>query len=90
MRTKKGLELRQINSKSYILESVESGLSLQKMITFNTTAAFLWKSIKDSNFEQEDLASLLQEKYSISTDMAMEDSKFIIQEWIRANIIELV
>ena len=88
MRTKKGLELRQINSKSDILESVESGLSLQKMITFNTTAAFLWKSIKDSDFEQEDIASLLKDKYSISEDMAMEDSKSIIQEWIRANIID--
>ncbi len=88
MKIKKGLELRQINSKSYVLESVETGVTLQKMISFNSTAAFLWTSIKGKDFTAEDIALLLQDKYSISKETALADSNDIIQAWIKADIIE--
>ena len=39
MKTKKGLELRQLSSKSFILEATtEYKESFNKMITFNSTA----------------------------------------------------
>ena len=89
MKTKKGLELRQLSSKSFILEATtEYKESFNKMITFNSTAAFLWDSIKDKDFSKNDLCKLLQDKFSLSEETAMEDSESIVNAWKQASLID--
>ena len=75
MKKKDGLILRQVKP-------------AQKMITFNSTAAYLWDSLKDEEFTTNDIVNLLMKKYSISADMAKEDSNSIINAWQNASIIE--
>lgn len=54
MRVKHGLELRQLGPKSFILEMTsEYKGETSKMITFNSTAAFLWESVKDKDFSRK-------------------------------------
>lgn len=89
MKTKKGLELRQLSSKSFILEAtIEYKESFNKMVTFNSTAAFLWDSIKDKDFSKDDLSRLLQDKFSLSEETAMEDSESIVNAWKQASLID--
>ena len=89
MKIKKGLELRQLSSKSFILEATtEYKGSFTKMITFNSTAAFLWESVKDKDFSKDDLCNLLQDKFSLSVEIAIEDSESIINAWKQASLID--
>lgn len=88
MRIKEGLELRQIGSKSFILEDVGAGVLSQKMITFNTTAAYLWTSLKEKEFSAKDVSELLKTRYSISDTTATEDANSIIRAWVHSSLIE--
>lgn len=91
MKIKQGLELRQLGPKLFILEATpEYKESISKFITFNSTAAFLWESVKDKDFSSKDLCNLLQDKFSISVEVAMEDSKSIINAWKQASIIDCI
>ena len=88
MKLVKGLVLRQISPKSFVLENTDTDVLGHKMITFNSTAAFLWNSIGDKDFTKDDIAELLVKKYSISLDSALEDSDSIIRAWLQAAIVE--
>lgn len=88
MKKKDGLILRQVKPALFVLEDLGSGVLSQKMITFNSTAAYLWDSLKDEEFTTNDIVNLLMKKYSISADMAKEDSNSIITAWQNASIIE--
>ncbi|MBQ8337089.1 MAG: PqqD family protein [Bacteroidaceae bacterium] len=88
MKKKDGLILRQVKPTLFVLEDFGSGALSQKMITFNSTAAYLWDSLKDEEFTTNDIVNLLIKKYSISADMAKEDSDSIISAWQNASIIE--
>ncbi len=91
MRIKQGLELRQLGPKSFILEATsEYKEPMSKMITFNSTAAFLWESVKDKDFSTKDLCNLLRDKFSISVETAMEDSESIINAWKQASVIDCI
>lgn len=91
MRIKRGLVLRQIGSKLFILETTsEYKEELSKMITFNSTAAFLWESIKNKDFCIKDLSDLLRKKFSIPEETAMEDAESIVNAWMQALLIDCV
>lgn len=88
MRLVKGLEIRQISPKSFVLEDTGTGFLSQKMIVFNSTAAYLWISIGEKEFTQNDIAELLVKKYSISNETGAKDSESIIRAWMQASLIE--
>ena len=88
MKLVKGLVLRQISPKSFVLEDTDTAILSHKMITFNSTAAYLWYSIGDKDFTKDDVAELLVKKYYISIDAALEDSDSIIRAWLQAAIVE--
>ena len=88
MRFVKGLEIRQISPKSYILEDTGAGILSQKMIVFNSTAAYLWTSIGEKEFTPNEIAELLIKKYSVSQETGMKDSESIIRAWMQASLIE--
>lgn len=88
MKLIQGLELRQITPKSFVLEDSGAGILSNKMITFNSTAAYLWNSIGNKDFSLQDVVELLVNKYTIPREIAEEDSKTIIRAWTQASIVE--
>lgn len=88
MKIIQGLELRQITPESFVLEDSGTGILSNKMITFNSTAAYLWNSIGNRDFSLEDIIELLVNEYSIPKEIAEEDSKTILRAWTQASIVE--
>lgn len=84
MKTKEGFELVKLGDSSYILETNET---INKVITFNSTAAYLWNAIKGLDFNEMDIASLLEQRYGLSHDDAINDGLYIIDRWKKASII---
>jgi hypothetical protein len=63
-------------------------INFNKLISLNSTAAFLWKELVGKEFTAEDMASLLVEEYGIDMELALKDSKALCQAWIDAEITE--
>ena len=57
------------------------------MISLNESAAYLWKSVDGKDFNAEDLADLLVERYEIDRETALRDSKAIAAKWLEAGIV---
>lgn len=88
MKLKKGFKLRPL-AKEFILTAEDiSQVNFNKMISLNSTAAYLWESVADREFTPKDLADLLLEKYEVDEQTAMNDSEAIAQKWIEAGIAE--
>ena len=87
MRAKKGFRLRELGG-DYILigESVEL-VNFNNIITFNETAAYLWKQVEKKEFDINTLTQLLLDEYDVTEDIAREDAQATIDDWKEIGII---
>lgn len=90
MKLKDKFELRQLSSSTYMLENADANCNdFNKVITFNASAAFLWKSLYLKDFSKEDIAELLVGRYSIDETTAKSDADSVLQMWEDASLIEV-
>lgn len=88
MKLKKGFKLRPL-AREFILTAEDiSQVNFNKMISMNSTAAYLWEAVADKEFTAGDLAALLVEKYEVDEATALKDSESIAEKWIEAGIAE--
>ena len=88
MRIKKGFVLRELLGEHVITGEGVERVNFNKIISLNSTAAYLWESVKGADFTAESLADLLTEKYEVSKERAFEDSQALIDAWKEAELIE--
>ena len=88
MRIKKGFVLRELLGEHVITGEGVERVNFNKIISLNSTASYLWESVKDADFTAESLADLLTEKYEVSKERALEDSQALIDAWKEAELIE--
>ena len=74
-------------------ENIVAGEGLQninfnKLISLNSTAAFLWKKVADQEFTAEQMAQYIIEEYSIDMELALKDANALCQAWIDAGVAE--
>lgn len=79
--------MRSICRERIIVPESSKLVNFNKMISLNSTAAYLWENIQDKEFTPETLAALLTEKYEVSAEQALADSKAIAAKWIEAGIV---
>ena len=88
MRTKKGYTLRPLGME-YIL--VAEGLEVadaSRMISMNSTAAFLWQEVEGKEFDAQTLADILIDNWKISPETAKNDVAALLKSWVAAEIVE--
>ena len=74
--------------KEYIVLPESSRLvNFNKMISFNSSAAYLWEAVGDKEFSVEDLTRLLLEKYDVDPQTARIDAGKIAESWVNAGIV---
>ena len=82
MKIKKGFELRDICGEKVIMATGIENVDFNQMIALNESAAYLWQSITDKDFDANTLATLLCENYEVSEQEALNDAHSIIKEWL--------
>ena len=87
MKTKKGFVLRTLG-REYILaaEGLEAA-DANRLISMNESAAFLWKSVEDKEFDADTLINLLMEEYGITREVAEKDVAPLLQTCKQVDII---
>ena len=88
MRLKNGFVLREMCGEHIVSGEGIEHINFNKLISLNSTAAFLWKEAEGRDFTAETLAELLIDRYGIDMELAMKDSENLINAWIEAGIAE--
>lgn len=88
MKIKKGFELREVCGESILVAFGRENMNFNKVISFNESAAYLWKSIEEKEFDAQTLATLLQEEYEVEAATAERDAAIMLEEWVKAGLVE--
>lgn len=88
MKTKEGFILREMCGENIITGEGLEHINFNKLISLNSTAAFLWNAVVGKEFTVESMAQLLVDEYGIDMELALKDSAALSQSWIEAGIAE--
>lgn len=89
MKTKKGFELQNVCGEFLIVPAGEENVDFSKIISLNSTAAYLWENVSElESFTVETLVGLLTKEYDVDEATAKEDCQMIAERWIEVGIAE--
>lgn len=88
MKIKKGFVLREMCGENIVAGEGLEHINFNKLVSLNSTAAFLWKKVADKEFTAEEMAQHLVEEYGIDMELALKDSKALCQAWLDAGVAE--
>ena len=88
MKIKDGFILRTICGEHVVVGEGLAQVNFNKMLSLNSSAAYLWEAVTGKEFTVEDLTRLLTEKYDVSADRAAEDAAKVAEIWIREGVVE--
>lgn len=89
MKIKKGFKLRNVCGEYVIVAEGIENIDFTNIISMNESSAYLWNNIQHLEyFDDKTLMNLLTKEYSVTSEVALNDSKKIIKNWLKASIIE--
>ena len=83
-----GFRLRTVLDENVVVPESVGLVNFNKMISLNSTAAFLWKSVEGREFDVQTLADLLVGEYEVDPQTALRDSEALAKKWIEAGIVK--
>ncbi len=87
MKIIEGFVLRPLGEEFIVIGEGISQINFNKMISLNSTAAFLWENVEGKEFSVEDLTKLLTDNYEVEEERAAADAAAIAAKWIEAGIV---
>lgn len=87
MKIKEGFVLREMCGENIVTAEGMEHINFNKLISLNSTAAYLWESLSGKEFTIEDMAGLLVEKYGIDMELALKDSENLCKAWQDAGVM---
>ncbi|MBR5054142.1 MAG: PqqD family protein [Bacteroidales bacterium] len=88
MKIVEGFRLRPLGKEFIVTPESVAQINFNKMISLNSSAAYLWKSVEGKEFTAETLRDLLLERYDVSEEIAMRDAENIARTWIEAGVAQ--
>ena len=88
MKIKDGFILREMCGENIITGEGLEHINFNKLISLNSTAAFLWNAVAGKDFTVESMAQMLVDEYGIDMELALKDSASLSKAWIEAGIAE--
>ena len=88
MKIRKGFVLRDICGNKVISGEGLDKVNYSKLITLNETAAYLWESVQEKEFDKDTLVQLLLERYEVTEDVVRADVDKLLSTWMELDMIE--
>lgn len=88
MKIKEGFTLREMCGENIVTAEGIEHINFNKLISLNSTAAYLWEALSGKEFTVEDMAGLLVERYGIDKELALKDSANLYEAWKNAGVAE--
>ena len=80
--------LRRLGTEAVIVAESLELINFDRLVSLNSSAAYIWESLPDADFGEETVARLLVARYEVDEDTAMVDARALLAVWQRAGIIE--
>lgn len=88
MKILEGFRLRDVMGQATVIGEGVDQVNFNKLITLNSTAAFLWKEIEGKEFDAAMLAELLIREYGIDEGLAQKDATSILEQWSEIGLVK--
>ena len=88
MQIKEGFRLRSVGKEYIVTGEGLAQVNFNKLISLNTSAAYLWKEVEGKQFDEQVLKNLLMSEYDVSEEEAINDATDVIKSWLEVGIIE--
>ena len=88
MKIIEGFRLRDVMGQATVIGEGVDQVNFSKLITMNSSAAFLWREVEGKEFDIEMLAGLLISEYGIDEALAAHDAKVIAEKWIETGLVK--
>lgn len=88
MRIKKGFKLREIMGEFAVIGEGLEQVNFNKIISLNSTAAYIWKEIEGRDFDADMVAGLLLAKYDVEEERALSDATALVQKLVENGLTE--
>ncbi|MBR5274715.1 MAG: PqqD family protein [Bacteroidales bacterium] len=86
MKIKEGFVLRQMCGENIVAGEGLEHINFNKLISLNSTAAYLWQELTGKEFTIEEMAELLIGRYGIDKELALKDSEALAKAWADAGV----
>ncbi|MCQ2074388.1 MAG: PqqD family protein [Bacteroidaceae bacterium] len=87
MRIKEGFKMRPLLREHIVM--AEGNVDFNKMISLNSTAAYLWDRVKGTDFDESRLVDILLEEYEVDRDVAERDVSGFVSSLSDAGLLEI-
>lgn len=87
MRLKENFTKRKVGDEYMMISDSGSSLDYTRVISLNSTAAYLIEETKQEDFTNEVWIALLTEKYDVEEDIAKSDVDLLIKKLIKEDLI---
>lgn len=88
MKFKESLELRKIANENVLVPLDNSEINMGRIISLNESALLVYNALKGKDFNEQDICTLLLSNYEVSYAIAFDDSKKLIESFVRAGLLE--
>ena len=87
MKTIEGFVLRPLGKEFIVIGEGIAQVDFNRMISMNSSAAYLWQKVEGKEFTVEDLRDYLLEEYEVDPETAAADAAEVARQWIDAGIV---
>lgn len=89
MKLKENLVVRKIGNEYMMVSESGSGLNYTRVISLNTSAAYLIENVGHDTFTDVEWVELLINKYNIARELAEADVRKLIEKLQKENLLEI-
>ena len=87
MKKKDGMVLREVCGEKVLVGEGLGAVDFGRLISLNDTAAYLWEQF-DGDSDIDSLTLALCKEYDVETEVARHDVEAILEEWLKAGVVE--
>lgn len=87
MKIAEGFKMRKLGKEYIVIPEGVGLVNFNRMVSLNSTAAYLWEAVSGKEFTVEDLEGLILSKYDTDEDTARADAVRLAREWTEAGLV---
>ena len=88
MKRNSNIVMRTVCDVPFLIAEGESSVEMNRLISLNETAAFLWEAMGEGEFSIEELVSRLTAEYNVSAEEAQQAVSSLIEDLKKEGAVE--
>lgn len=87
MKLRDQYKVREIAGEHVVIMQGRYGADMTRVISLNDSSLYLWNELRDREFEPEDVARLLVDRYGVDPSIAERDAKAWVEKLKECKLI---